>query len=286
MDITVFGGTGTVGSALVDILRTEGANVRVVTRFAEKADRFGDGVAGFVADMDQPETLVPALKNVDGVFLLAANSPQETQQSLSALWPIVDAKPKRLIYMSSLLSTLAPLVPHAGVKIGVEAAIRTSGIDYTTLRPSYFAQNDLILKDALMGGVYPVPFGHTHVARVDTRDVARAAATALLEGKGRNQSITVSSPDQPNGEEAADLWSGALARPIAYPDMTPDAWANMAPPEMPKWLVFDLTVMYRYLGTQGAAVTEADLEAQATLLPDGPRRYPDFVDECARAWRG
>ena len=82
------------------------------------------------------------------------------------------------------------------------------------------------------------------------------------------------------------MWSKALGHPIAYPDMTAEAWAGMAPPEMPRWLVFGLTVMYRYLETQGAALSEADLEAQAALLPHGPRRYPDFIDECAREWRG
>lgn len=286
MMVVVFGGTGQVGGALVDVLVKQGVGVRAVGRSADKAALLPAGAIGCVADLDRPESLAAALHGADAVFLMVPNGPAETHQGLTALSMIVEAAPAYIVYLSNDLSVSAPQVPHGGAKLGIEAAIRASGIRHTILRPTYFAQNDLLVRDALLAGVYPVPLGTLPVSRIDVRDVADAVAKALLEGAGEGQSIFLSSMDQPNGEETAGLWSAAFDAPIVFPNESPDDWANGVRWLLPAWLVFDLRLMYRHLQRAGRPVCERDLEAQATLLPHGPRSYRAFIDDCARDWRG
>ncbi|GAB5470986.1 MAG: SDR family oxidoreductase [Rhodospirillales bacterium] len=224
------------------------------------------------------------MDSVDSVFLLVANGPAETHQGLVALSLILDAAIDRIVYLSSDLALRAPLVPHAGSKLGIEAALRASGAAYTILRPTYFAQNDLIARDALEAGVYPFPTGSLPLARVDTRDVATAAARALLDGKGRRKTVLLSGPDKPNGEETAALWSAALGRTVTYREQTPEDWAASVAGLLPPWLIFDLTVMYRHLQDAGHPIDGPVLADQRELLPQGPRGYRDFLAETAKAW--
>lgn len=285
MPIVVFGGTGSVGSALVELLLRDGADVRVITHSPKRASLLPHRVDAYIGDLDRPESLRGAMRHAEAVFLLVPNGPAETHRGLTALSIVLDAKPETLVYLSADLCLRAPLVPHAGSKLAVEAAIRASDINHTILRPTYFAQNDLIMRDALLRGIYQIPCGKMPLARVDVRDVAVAASNALLGGPGTRRSILLSSRDQPNGEEAAALWSAALGATVAFPDATPEAWAETVRAYLPAWMVFDLVLMYRHFQIAGHPVREQDLEEQAPLLPAGPRPYCDFIEECARDWR-
>ncbi|MEO1192265.1 MAG: NmrA family NAD(P)-binding protein [Pseudomonadota bacterium] len=286
MTILVFGGTGTVGRSLVALLRAKGAKVRVITRSEERAASLGSGIETVIADMDDPPSLRPAFQGVESVFLLAANSPQETHQGLTTLAIATESPLKHLVYLSNDLSVTAPLVPHAGAKIAIETALGASGIPHTILRPTYFAQNDLLFKDALLAGAYPAPLGSYPVARVDSRDVAQAAASALLEPPAQSRALLLSGLDAPNGEETASLWSAALGQTVHYPNLTPEAFTETAGPFLPAWLTFDLLIMYRIFAREGHPPRKQDLEAQDALLPDGPRSYRSFVEETAAAWQG
>ncbi len=285
MTILVFGGTGTIGRSLVEILHAKGAKIRVVTRSEEHAASLAGRIETVIADMDDPWNLRPAFQGVESVFLLVANSPLETHQGLTTLAVAQESPPKHLVYLSSSLSVTAPEVPHAGPKIAIETALRASGIAYTILRPTYFAQNDLLFKEAILAGAYPAPLGGHPVARVDTRDVALAAASVLLEPRGQNEAFLLSSLDAPNGEETAALWSAALGRPVVYPNLTPEAFAESVQSVLPAWLNFDLLVMYRGFAAKGHAVRADELQAQSAILPGAPRSYESYVEETAAVWQ-
>lgn len=281
----VFGGTGTVGTPLVKVLCERGADACVVTRSAEKAENLPDGAKGFVADLEKPESLAPALKQADAVFLLVANGPPENHQGLTALSMIMDAGTKRLVYLSSDLSARAPSIPHAGSKVGIEAAIVSCEIDWTILRPTLFAQTDLWIKDALLAGSFAVPLGDHPVARIDACDVADAAATALLEDRALRRVVALSALEAPNGPQTAELWQRYLGHPVVYPPQSIDAWMKAMSGVLPPWLIFDLACMYREFAKRGHPLDPTKLNEQGELLPNGTRSYAAFVEECARAWR-
>ncbi|WP_444925554.1 SDR family oxidoreductase [Microbulbifer sp. TRSA002] len=186
MTVLIFGGSGNVGRALIPILYASGAKIRVATRSTAYAASLPDDIDTVIADMDAPPTLRSAFKGVESVFLLIANSPKETHQGLSTLAIAAESPPRHIVYLSSDLAVRAPMIPHAGGKFAIETALRASGIAHTILRPTYFAQNDLVQKDVITAGAYATPLGPHPVARIDIRDVALAAASALLDIRAKN----------------------------------------------------------------------------------------------------
>ncbi|MEM9632118.1 MAG: NmrA family NAD(P)-binding protein [Pseudomonadota bacterium] len=285
MTVLVFGGSGQIGRLLVPLLHASGMQIRVATRSKEFAATLPIGVEAVIADMDDPASLRRAFEGVETVFLLVAHDPLETQRGLVTLAVAVEASCKYIVYLSNHMSTLSPLVPHAGSKLAIETAIRYTGIPHTILRPTNFAQNDLWLKDAIVAGAYPWPLGDFPVTRVDVRDVAHAAANVLLNPRAHNEAFTLSSLDAPNGEETAALWSKAIGHTVVNPNYSPEEFESKMETMMPSWFNFDLLIMNRYFKRYGCPVDAQDLEAQATLLPDGPRSYASFVEETAAAWR-
>lgn len=180
MTVLVTGGTGTVGSQVVKALLERGAAVQVLTRNPEKSSSLPKGATLVAGNLLEPSTVRRVFDAVDAVFLLNAVGQTEAQEALMAISGMRLAGVKRLVYLSVHHVDAAAWLPHFGGKIGVEAAVRKSGIPFTILRPNNFYQNDYWFKDVLLqAGVYPQPLGSTGVSRVDVRDIAEAAALTL-----------------------------------------------------------------------------------------------------------
>ena len=75
MNILVIGGTGLVGSHVVQGLVAKGEQVHVLTRSADKADGFPLGASGIIGDLHKPESLRWAMRGIDRVFLVTPLSP-------------------------------------------------------------------------------------------------------------------------------------------------------------------------------------------------------------------
>src|SRR5581483_4517452 len=109
-----------------------------------------------------------------------------------------------IVYLSVHDLERAAYLPHFGAKIGVEAAVATAGVPYTILRPNNFYQNDAWYRDVLLQyGIYPQPIGGVGLSRVDVRDIAEAAAIALLGGAGDGATINLVGPEALTGEQTA-----------------------------------------------------------------------------------
>lgn len=285
--ILVIGGTGTVGSTVVERLAGGSHEVRVMTRSAEKAEGLPDGVEGVVGDLADPASLPAAFEGVERVCLITPLSQSEDAEGKAAVAAARDAGVERLVYMSVHRVWECPQAPHFASKIEIQRAIEDSGLAHTFIQPNNFYQNDQWFKDAVLKyGVYPQPFGRAGLSRVDTRDIAEAIATALTEDGHLGESYPLVGPHAWTAEETAELWSRALGRPIRYGGDDLDAWAVAAKQGMPAWLVDDFAIMYRFFQDEGLAATDEELEKQEEILRHPPRRYEDYVTETARAWQG
>ena len=65
--------TGAVGSKVVEQLVQQGRRVRVLTRDAEKAAKFGEDVDVATGGLGLPDTLAAAFAGVSKAFVLASN---------------------------------------------------------------------------------------------------------------------------------------------------------------------------------------------------------------------
>jgi uncharacterized protein YbjT (DUF2867 family) len=285
MSILVTGGTGTVGAALVKELAGRGSKVRVLTRDPAKV-KPAKGITAVQGDLLEPSTVRRVFDGIDAVFLLNAVGRTEACEALMAITGMRLASVKRVVYLSVHHADKAAWLPHFGSKIGVEEALKVSGIPFTILRPNNFYQNDYWFKDVLLQyGAYPQPLGSTGVSRVDVRDIAEAAAIALTTNGHAGQSYDLVGPEAVTGESTAKSWSAALGKPIAYAGDDLDAWEKQQLQYLPDWMVFDFRYMYEHFQKNGLIASGEAIRRQTNLLGHAPRGFDAFAHETAAAWR-
>ena len=174
-------------------------------------------------DLLDIDSLRAAFSGVSTLFLLNGVVADEFTQALIALNVAREAGIERIVYLSVINSDLYVNVPHFAGKFSVERMIEQMGLKATILRPAYFIQNDLTIKDVVTGyGIYPMPIGSKGLAMVDVRDIGEIAAIELVR---REQAvvalplerINLVGPQTLTGADVAAIWTNVLARPIAYP---------------------------------------------------------------------
>ena len=286
MAVLVVGGTGTVGSRVVADLLGRAVGVRCLIRSPEKVGGLPQGVDVAVGDLGRPDTLGPAFEGVEAVFLLNALSQDETRQGLAAVEAAKAAGARRVVYMSVVMPAGSEHIPHFRSKVPVEEAVRSSGIEYTILRPNSFFQNDLRLREAITRyGVYPQPIGSKGTNSVDVRDISEVAAAALTQDGHGGREYGLHGPEALTGEGVAETWGHHLGREVRYGGDDLVRWEEQAGRMMPGWMVRDLRVMYEYFQEQGFIPSEEETGTQRRVLGREPRRFDSFVAEVAPAWR-
>jgi uncharacterized protein YbjT (DUF2867 family) len=284
MTILVTGATGTVGRQVIEQLVKRGADVRALVRDPAKAN-LPAGVTVVQGDLLDVDSLRGAVSGVSTLFLLNAVASDEFTQALIALNLAREAGVERIVYLSVIHSDLYVNVPHFAGKFAVERMIEKMGFNATILRPAYFMNNDLTIKDVVTGyGVYPMPIGSKGLAMIDARDIGEIAAIELVR---REQSATplpldrinLVGPDVLTGTDVAGIWSEVLGRPIAYPgDDTAGFEKNMRQ-FMPSWMAFDMRLMSERFLTEGMIPEPGDAARLTALLGRPLRSYRDFASE-------
>jgi uncharacterized protein YbjT (DUF2867 family) len=279
----VIGGTGTVGSQVVKELLARGEQVRVMTRSADRIASLPKGVEGVVGSMQQPESLPAVFAGADNLFLITPVDRDETAQGIDAVDAAVSAGIKRIVYLSVHQADKALTIPHFVSKLPVEGVIRSSGVEYTILRPSNFYQNDLGMLDAIRAGVYPQPSGSIGTHRVDVRDIAEAAAIALTQPGHSGKTYSLVGPRSWTGSEIAATLTKHLGKPVTYVGDDLKAWAAQMRTFMPNWLVRDLQIMFQFFLDNGLLATQAEIDEITKVLGHNPRTYEAFIQEALPA---
>lgn len=286
MSILVIGGTGHVGSLVVHELADRGASARVLTTAPDNA-RLPARMTAVKGDLLDPASMREALNGVETMFLLAAVSPSELTQALIALDLAKEAKVKHVVYISQIKLDW-PDCPHAVAKAGAEALIRSHSLPATILRPAYFFQNDLGLKEPILGGAYPIPIGNVGAEMVDIRDIAAVAAIAILDKQalGSEEVVELVGPDNVTGNGAAGIWSEVTGRSVTYAgDDIGLAFEGRIAGTMPAWQAHDLVAMFRGCQREGMRGKPGAAERLVKLLGRPLRDYRSFAEETYQAWQ-
>jgi uncharacterized protein YbjT (DUF2867 family) len=284
MKVLAIGGAGHVGSEVVKELLKRKAGVDVLVR--KKGTRVPEGANAVVGDLLDPVSLEKALDGIDKLYLLNAVTPDELTQALIPYDLARKLKVKHIVYHSVFRVEHFKDVPHFASKIAVESALRAFDLPFTIIRPNYFNQNDLGLKDPLTkAGIYPMPLGPVGVSTVDVRDIAEATAIALTTAGHEGKTYNLVGPDIVSGAGAAAIWSEVLGREIKYTGHDMDAFEKQMRGKAPAWSAFDIRMMFQGYIERGFVAGEDDIEALTELLGHAPRRYMDFARETAVAWQ-
>lgn len=286
MTILVTGATGNVGRNVVEQLVKRGAHVRALVRDPAKA-RFAadvDVIQGNLLDVD---SLRSSMSGVSSLFLLNGVVADEYTQALIALNVARETGIERIVYLSVIHSDIYVNVPHFAGKFGVERMIEQMGMSATILRPAYFMDNEITIRDVVAAyGIYPMPIGDRGLAMIDARDVGEIAAIELVR---REQSaaplpidrINLVGPDTLTGAGAAAVWTEVLGRTISYPGDDTAGFEQNLRASMPSWMAFDMRLMAERFQSDGMLPDAGDVDRLTTLLGRPLRTYRDHVAQIA-----
>ena len=254
--ILITGATGNIGKELLPLLRETGQPVRVLVRDEKKVAHLDAAIERAVGDLDAPETLIPALRDVDRIFLVTF----ETQQDINVIEAAKRAGVQHVLKLSTLEATA-----HK-IKVGKwhyerEELIRASGLDWTFLRPGMFMSNSMEWwAESIKGqGSVFFPGGKKgRVAPIDPCDIASVAACALTQPGHSGKAYELTGPELFTIGEMVQVISNVLAKPIQYVDIPPiAAKLFMLKTGMDKTLVNALMEMLGSLRKgEGAIVTD------------------------------
>ncbi|TIL63328.1 SDR family oxidoreductase [Mesorhizobium sp.] len=286
MTILVTGATGNVGRNVVEQLVKRGADVRALVRDPSKGD-FPGSVSVVQGDLLDVDSLRSAFTGVSTLFLLNGVVADEYTQALIALNLAREAKIERIVYLSVIHSDVYVNVPHFAGKYGVERMIEQMGLSATILRPAYFMDNDVTIKDIIGSyGIYPMPIGNKGLAMIDARDVGEIAAIELIR---REQSsaplplnrINLVGPDTLTGAGAAAIWTDVLGHQIAYPGDDTAGFEQNLRAFMPSWMALDMRLMAERFQMDGMVPDAGDVDRLTNLLGRPLRSYRDYAAQIA-----
>jgi uncharacterized protein YbjT (DUF2867 family) len=288
MTILVTGATGNIGRHVIHQLIARGASVRALVRDPAKAD-FPTGVDVAQGELLDVDAMRAAFIGASTLFLLNAVVPDEFTQALVALNLAREAGVNRVVYLSVIHSDVYVNVPHFAGKFGVERMLEQMGFEASILRPAYFMQNDITIKDVVLGhGVYPMPLGSKGLAMIDVRDIAELAALELIR---RDQSaapqpltrINLVGPGTLTGASAAAIWSDVLGRQVVHGGDDTRGFEQNLRHVMPSWMAYDMRLMSERFVSDGMLpeAEAGDVARLTTLLGRPLRSYRDFVADIA-----
>lgn len=206
----VTGASGNVGRVVLRILREAGAD----TRAAHRPSQLSSGAVAF--DFTDAATWPEAFRGVDAMFLVRPPALGNVRRDLlPAVAAAREAGVRRVVFLSLQGVERNPIVPHAAV----ESWLRTSGLEWTFVRASFFCQNlsTTHAADVRDHNEIVVPAGRGATAFVDAEDVGAVAAAALLRpAEHRGRAWTVTGGCALTYEEIAEILSAELNRPIRY----------------------------------------------------------------------
>ena len=224
--ILVTGATGNVGSEVVARLLASETKVRVLTRDAAKAARFGDQVEVARGDLGDAESVARAVIGVDAIFLMSGSP------SPGAFGPIVAAAKAqgdlRIVLLSTCWAAPSMLVPDP-ITVGawhaeMEDTARASGLRTTILRPSAFMTNALGWAGSIRAeGLVHNPFGDGRTAPIAPEDIAAVAAQALTDPARAGETLELTGPQLLTAREQVDVLARVLGVPIRCVDVPVEA---------------------------------------------------------------
>lgn len=278
--ILVTGATGTVGSQIVAELTRGGQPVRVLTRSREKANIFGPTVDVVIGNLDEPASLIPAMKDVERFFLLTS----KTQQDTNALEIARSAGVKHVVKLSTQEAGWTPVEGHGHWHKEREELIKNSGLTWTFLRPCMFMNFMYACAGTIRAeGVIYTAGGEGKLSPIDPRDVSAVAAAALTKPGHENVGYELTGPEILNFNDMAEILTRVLGRTIRHVGISDEAQgAVFAKMGLPKYSVDGLVETFTLIRKGRFAHMTSDVEKATGVKP---RSFETWARDNARAFR-
>jgi uncharacterized protein YbjT (DUF2867 family) len=230
LKVLVTGGTGFVGTHLVNALQRRGHAVSVLVRRPEAArNRYNHPVESVPGNVLEPASLASAAAGKDAVIHLVAIIHEKGPQTFdrihreaveNVLAAMRSAGVKRLLHMSAMgVAEDGPSV-YSRTKAAGEKAVRASGLHWTIFRPSLiFGPGDgfvsllapIVKKNP--GFIPVIGPGTTRFMPVSVHDVARVFSAALEKPETAGKTFEVGGTETVTLNELYRTIAAAVGKP-------------------------------------------------------------------------
>ena len=218
--VLVTGATGNVGIEVLSALQKLNHNleiyagVRNTASENKKLANFNINTIQF--DFTDIETFLPALKDIDILFLLRPPQISNVKKYFEPLVKTIKKTSiKHIVFLSVQGVEDSTIIPH----YKIEKLIVQSKISYTFLRPAYFMQNftTTLRNDLLKNNRIYLPAGQAKFTLIDASDIGSVAAKVLVEPQNHiNKAYDLTNNQILTFTEMAEKISNILHKHIQY----------------------------------------------------------------------
>ncbi|MCF6407912.1 SDR family oxidoreductase [Chitinophaga filiformis] len=280
--ILITGATGNIGTELTKILSAQGIPFKAMVRSVEQAKDLAalPGATLVKGDFNDEASLDDALQGVEKAFLLTNSSELAEEQQLRFVAAAKKAGIKHIVKLSQWAADVNSPVRFLRYHAVVEAAIRTSGIAYTFLRPNLFMQGFLGFAGAIsLRNKFFAAAGDAAISLIDIRDIAAVAAAALTQSGHENKIYDLTGPEVLTHQQLAAVFSKILDRKILFIDVPEEAMKEaLLGVGFPVWQADGLLEDYAHYRLNEASAVTPDVKV---VTGKEPRRFEQFVEDYA-----
>ncbi|HEX4215475.1 MAG TPA: NAD(P)H-binding protein [Candidatus Dormibacteraeota bacterium] len=279
--IMVTGATGNIGREVVRGLLEAGEQVAAVTRDPTSAALPG-GALLVPGDPSQPETLGPAVRDVEALLLIPRAVGTATAELLSLAR---ERGVERVVLVS------ATTVTHGGgderfanALRAAEDAVRASGLRWTILNCADFSLNAMVWASQIRtGDAVRGAFGDAVTSPIHEHDLSEVAVRALTEAGHAGRAHLLTGPQPLSQRDRVRLIGSAIGRDLVWEETSSEEVRGAMigaglPEEAPDRLLGYLAGHVRRPGPTSTAVGE--------ILARPPLTFAEWAAHHARAFRG
>ena len=271
--IAVTGATGVLGGYVAQNLADRGVAQRLLVRDPARAPVLPNSTVHRFSYSDRAAATA-ALEGVAVLFMVSASeSAERLDQHRAFIDAATAAGVEHIVYTSFVAAAPDAIFTLARDHFVTEEHIRASGMAWTFLRDALY----LDFTEALVGddGVIRGPAGEGRASFVARDDVARSAATVLVEPAshaGRTYDLT--GPEALSLADVAATLSLVRGRPITFHDETvEEAYRSRAGYGAPAWQLDAWVSTYTAIASNVMAGVSGDVEAITGAPPASLAAY-------------
>jgi len=282
-EILVIGGTGTIGKTLVELLRENNINYRLLVRSETSAEQLKSQnipcVKGALGEWQAVEAL---LTSVDTIFLLTSVSLEMFELHKGLIDRAVKAGVRKIVRLSALPAHAGSDMLAYDLHGKADEYLKKSGIEYVILRPHYFMQNMQMMHAAYIKekNMFAQYLGDARIPMVDSRDIAKAAFHCLTTDEFNNETYIITGPRAISFTDVAKALSQSLDRNIQYVSLSyEDQEMGFKAAGLPDWNTKSIMKLFRTWVETPEHKVSPDFEKITKTKPTDIEKYAaDFAD--------
>jgi len=282
MTVLITGATGQLGSLVVKHVldRIPASDIAVSVRKPEKAaDLSAKGIDVRAGDFNDLALMTNAFKGIETALIISAEDDNATRikQHRTAVDAAKAAGVKHIVYTGIVDPKADADFTYSAIHLDTENYIRESGLAFTILRNSFYA--DLLLAGvphALETGDFGAPAGDAKITYIPRNDLAEAAAVVLAKPADHvNKTYDLTGTKGVTHDEIAGYIADATGKPIKFVDLPAEVHTGiLGSLGLPRHLVEALAGLYVGAKKGDYETVSDDFE---TLVGRKPQSVENFL---------